>query len=339
MKITMLGKAGVVIFLALAIISQCTSQQTRPTLEDIMPSLTSTTTLEPEIIRSPTIATTPTQGISTLLPDFNEIGFGQYILVQASVANSTYLYIISTDKTVVGNIPLDANVDSSSDGKKLLIMKAAPEPSYIYDFADKKWSELLIQGDCTNASWSPEKSRIALSCINEYVGEIYVLDTISNSTLQITNCLETDNSCSKPAWSFDGKWLSYFRNDERSGIQPRGIHVFDTGCIENNNCMNAQSEQIEANSNAVWSLKNELILSINGTFQFLKIENSLFVSQEEINNGIEDYMDIDYSPDGEYLAYMSNGFLLYLYSRTSGMSEQIFNSNSPAQIIGWIVIQ
>lgn len=332
------GKNSLVLIFSLTVTVQCISQRTTSTLETAKPLETVTATMTLKATRSLT-STIPTQGTSTVLPDFSGLDSGNYILIQSSENTSQYLYIVSTDKSVARKYSLNGNLDASADGRQLLIMKAAPQESYIYDFAEMKWSELFINGDCANASWSPDKKQIALSCINQYVGEIFIFNTTSSSMIQATNCLETDNSCSKPAWSFDGKWLSYFRNDERPGIQPRGIHVFDTSCIENNNCMNVQSEQIEANSNAVWSLNNELILSIKGTFQFLKIENGLFVSQEEISNGIEDYMDIDYSPDGEYLAYTSDGYSIYLFSRSSGKTEQIFNSNSPAQIIGWIVIQ
>lgn len=339
MNAKMLGKIGMNLFFSLIVASQCTLQKTMPTLEISKLTLTPTTASEPEIIRSPTTTTTPTQGVSTTLPDFNGLGLGQYLLVQASVANGTFLYIISTDGTVVRNFPLDTNVDTSNDGKQLLIMKAAPTPSYVYDFTNKKWSELFIKGDCTNASWSPDKRQIAISCINEYVGEIYVLDTMSDSILQVTNCLATDNSCSKPAWSFDGQWITYVRNDERSGIHPRGVNVFDAGCIDDNNCMSVQTDLIETDSNAVWSLENELILFTKGVFQFLKMENGVYVSQEEINIGVENFMDIDYSPDGEYLVYTSDGFSIYWYSRSSGKSEVVFDSNSPVQIIGWITIR
>ncbi|HMS00631.1 MAG TPA: hypothetical protein PKE62_15365 [Anaerolineales bacterium] len=331
-------KIHLILIFSLIATIQCISQQTTSTME--VPNLleTPTATLELKVTRSATSTASP-QDKHTALPDFIGLDSGKYILVQSSENNSPYLYMVSTDNTVARQYSLDGNIDTSADGRQLLIMQTAPERSYLYDFAERKWSELLINGDCANASWSPDKRQISLSCINQYVGEIYIFDTISNSMFQVTNCLETDNSCSKPAWSFNGQWLSYFRNNEQSGIHERGIQVFDTGCIESDNCMDVQSELIESNSNAVWSLDNKLILFNQGAFQFLTVENDLFVLQEEIKNSVEGFIDLDYSPDGEYLAYTSDGYSINLFSPLSGKTEQIFNSNSLAQIIGWIEIR
>ena len=215
------------------------------------------------------------------------------------------------------------------------------DPSFhiMYNFENKKWRDLVITEDCLSAAWSPDKRYIALSCINGYVGEIYVFDTDSDSLFQITNCLVNDNSCSSPAWSPDGQWLSYFQNVEKSGVHPRGIRMLNTSCLKDNDCINIQTSLIESDSNAVWSLKNELLLSHNGVIQFMEMKKGEFVSNKQINTNIESFMYISLSPDEEYLIFTSGFDALTLYSRSHDTFKTIFESINSIEIIGWIVIK
>ncbi len=342
MKSKIFREISAVALIVIFIAAQCRAQQGSQIQETVDPLLLTPTFEDATSIVLPPTSTpsTPPDKTEIDLPDFNNLGSGQYILVQTSVDSNKYLFLLSTDKTVVRKFLSDATVGVSNDGKQLLIMRPGPNHSYMFDFVIGKWTELVIDRDCLNASWLSGEQYIALSCINDATGEIYILNTRSDSLIQITDCLEKEESCIDPSWSLDGRWLAYYRYDQGSGVHPRGVHVFDTACIESNNCMNKEIGPIESDSNAVWSVKSELILSNHGQILFLKNDNREFIQTKKIDSGTDYLNYLEYSPDGEYLLYTSHhDTILNLYSLSSDASEGIFNSNNPIRVIGWIVIK
>ncbi len=323
----------------LVLMMGCTLQPNPPTQEVIFPSSTANISASETLLSPTSIPATPTDRTSINLPDFGNLSIGEYLLVQTNIDGDYYLCLISLDKTIVKKFPLDAFVSTSNDGRRLLIIQQSPKPSYSYDFRSKKWSELLIDRECFSASWSLDKQYIALDCVNDGVLEIYIFDTTSGSMLKVTDCLEKGHACGSPSWSFDGNWLAYYRDDERSGVHPSGVYIFNTKCIENNSCMSKQIGLIESKSNPVWSVDNELSLMRNGQIQFLKLENSKLDQKGSFNAGLTGSTDLVYSPDGEYLIYTSNAVTLKIYSRSLGVSETLFNAKDTIRVNGWIVIQ
>jgi len=284
---------------------------------------------------------TPTDISNKLsLPDFSDLGSGQYILFKTYENGIDYLIVLSPDKRIQRKFELDKEVGVSNDGKQLMIIQSGTEPSYILDVTTGKWEEINLGRTCFNPSWSLDKRLIAIACfVNSYSLEIFILDTSSNSLVQITNCLEKENSCIYPAWSFDGQYLAYYRSDERSGEHPKGICVMDPISVESDTCVSGEIGPINSDTNGVWSLDGNLILAHDGEIRFYKPGEPEFQEIKSLDSGIDYFHSLQYSPNGEYLIFPGVGNQLYLYSFLTGMFEEMFDSHESIRIVGWVVIE
>jgi hypothetical protein len=333
-----------IIFMLLLITVGCEQVATKASLQKTATIATSTFT--PVSTKTPLSTTilataTPTDNSSRLsLPDFRNLGPGQYILFKTYEKGVDYLILLSPDKTILRKFELDKEVGVSNDGKQLMIIQSGTEPSYILDVTIGKWAKINLDRTCFNPSWSVDKIHIAVACfVNNYSLEIFILDTTSNSLVQITHCLEKENSCIYPAWSFDGQHLAYYRSDERSGEHPKGICILDSTRVESDACVSEDISPINSDTNAVWSLDGNLILAHDGEIKFFKSGEPEFQEIKSLDSGM-DYLDyLQSSPDGKYLIFTGSDNQLYIYTLPTGASEEIFDSHESIRIVGWIVIE
>lgn len=317
------------------------------------PVLVATPTFAPESTKTPLSSTVTAMATSTIPPqadalDLRDIKSGQYVLI--GDLGEEILYIVSTDKQVVKELslkPYNAEFAISGDGTQFLIMRRSPESSVLLDVSTSNSTLLSIDQDCQSASWSPDKKSIALTCITSDIGEeIFIFDTVSKQLSQMTECHNNYKYCSFPSWSTDGHWLAYYESDERSGEHPRGIKIVDTACFKANNCMNEQMGLIEADSNPVWSIQNQLVYVKSDILSFLEIKNGRLdqVHASLLPDIAENRKcgTVKFSPDGNYLACTIDNTAtssVYLYSPNSNTIDLIFSNQSLSlNLIGWIVI-
>lgn len=320
--------------------SQCTGYQNIQTPDVVLSSTFIPETATSTVLPPTSMISIPTNDSKSFnLPDFHDLNPGQYILFKAYDKNVDNLFLLSTDKTIAKKFILDTEVGVSNDGKQFMIIQSGTEPAYILDVTTGKWTEISLGRTCLNPSWSPDKQRIAISCfINNISLEIFMLDTTSQSLVQITNCAEKGNSCIYPAWSFDGQNLAYYRYDERSGEHPRGICVLDQAHIESDTCMNEEVGPMSSDTNPVWSLDGNLIFSFDGKIKFYESGETEFLEIKSLDSGMDYLNYLEYSPDGNYLIFTSHD-ILYLYSFSTSVSEEIFDANESIINIGWVVIE
>lgn len=342
--------------------ASCKQAATETPLQN--PVIVVTSTLVPESTETPLSSTMTATAISTITPqadvlDFMGINSGQYLLI--GDLGKDILYIVSTDMQIVRELSLESylELDSngitildvdfavSDDGTQFLIMRTSPKPSALIDISTGNSTLLSLNQDCLSASWSPDKKFIALSCLTSDIGEeLFTLDTVSGQIAQVTECHNNYKYCSFASWSPDGHWLAYYESDERSGEHPRGIMIFDTDCFKENNCMAEQMGLIEADSNPIWSLQNQLVYVESDSLRYLEIENGqLNQVYENLLPNVPDSRKcetIKFSPDGNYLACTVDSRTnssVYLYSLSSSTFDLIFSSQSLSlNLIGWITI-
>lgn len=310
-------------------------------------------TFAPEATKTPLLSTITAIATSTITPpadalDLSDITSGQYVLIGDPGEES--LYIVSTDKQVVKAVSLqsyNAEFAASDDGTQFLLMRPSPESSVLLNVSTGISTLLSIDQGCQSASWSPDKQFIALSCITSDIGEeIFIFDTVSKQLLQMTECHNIYKYCSFPSWSTNGHWLAYYESDERSGEHPRGIKIVDTTCFKANNCMKEQMGLIEADSNPVWSIQNQLVYVKSDFLSFLEIKD--WRLDQVYSSLLPDITEnrtcgtIKFSPDGNYLACTVHNTAtssVYLYSPNSNTIELIFSNQSLSlNLIGWIKI-
>jgi Tol biopolymer transport system component len=309
--------------------------QTWTALNDNTPSNEPSKAVIPTI--KPTMSVKPSS--PTILTEIKNLSPGQYILVYTYTDSEPYLYLLNLNKEIEKKLPITANFGISNDGTQLLIMPPKPERSYNLDLVTKEQTYIEIDGECIHGSWSPDKRFLALSCLNQSTGEIYIFDKLSGHMEQITDCLEREHSCSNPSWSFDGNWLAYFRNEERSGSHTLdGVYLIEASCVSKNNCMQNQIGPINSDTNPTWSPANELILSPFEEIFFYEIKNNTIIPRKEINSGIKNLRYIYSSPDGKYLAYAPIGNnMIYILSRSTNISESLLEGEN-ITIVGWLVV-
>jgi Tol biopolymer transport system component len=295
--------------------------------------------------------------------DFKDIKSGQYVIVGDFGSDIPFLYVISTDKQIVKSLSLESylelqpdtgskilrtNFDVSNDGTRFLVMRPSPQPSYLLDISTGKQTPLLINQECLSASWSPDKKLIALSCVTSDVGlEIFILDIVSGQISQVTNCHDNYKYCSQATWSTNGNWVAYYQGDERSGEHPHGIMIFNTSCFNMNNCSDEQMGPITADSNPAWSLQNQLVYMQSGMISYIEVKNRQYKQVRanlvpELHYADRSSEDIEFSPDGNYLACLSiNRESVYLYSPSLNKSISIVSSQNSRRldIIGWVIIK
>lgn len=345
-------KSKIIVTLILVIIASA-CQQVATELPLQTPVLVATSTFAPESAKTLLSSTATAIPTSTNTPqadalDLKDIKSGQYVLIEDR--GEEILYIVSTDKQVVKELSLqsyNAEFAISGDGTQFLIMRPSPKSSVLFDVSAGNSTLLSIDEGCQSASWSPDKKSIALSCITSDIGEeIFIFDIISKQLSQMTECHNNYKYCSFPSWSTDGHWLAYYESDERSGAHPRGIIIVDTTCFEANNCKNSQMGLIEADSNPVWSIQNQLVYVKSDILSFLEIRNGRLaqVHVSLLPDIVEDRKcgTIKLSPDGNYLACTIDNTAtssVYLYSPNSNTVDLIFSNQSLSlNLIGWIVI-
>jgi Tol biopolymer transport system component len=271
---------------------------------------------------------------------------GQYLLVQ----DSEYLYVVSEDSQVAKKLALDSSLSSdtnysaSSDGTRFLILRRSPEKSYAFDLITGESTELDINQQCIDASWSPDKQLVAISCITDEMGiEINILDTVSGRLTQITHCEEIYKLCSQVAWSPDGQWLAFHQRDTRSGEHPNEIVIFPERCINSEDCADKVARFTGVNSEPNWSQKNQLVFVSSGMISYFELKGG---SPNQVSSfllpNVQSDVDVTFfrvSPDGNYVAYSPFGEpTIYLYSRLANQSKLPIKTNRTLEPIGWLTI-
>ena len=165
-----------------------------------------------------------------------------------------------------------------------------------------------------NFSCSPDGTRFALI----HKGDIWIVPIEAGNPLQITETPETERWV---AWSPDGTMISYII----AGNQPGILHVIPaTGGIAKVVYNFCQGSKWSPDSKNIAIISNEKLLIVSLAGKELKhIEN---IKDLRLGNA----SDLQYSPDGRYLAfigYHGDESLIYLYSIESGKFTRLAYDN------------
>jgi WD40 repeat protein len=109
--------------------------------------------------------------------------------------------------------------------------------------------------------------------------------------------------------------------------------------VESDICVSEEIGPINSDTNAVWSLDGNLILAHDGKIKFYKPSDTEFQEVKSLDSRMDNLDYLEYSPDGKYLIFTGYGNQLYLYSLSTGASEEIFDSHESIRIVGWVVIE
>jgi len=287
------------------------------------------------------VSKTPTMNmespVSLNRPDFADLKHGQYLLVQSYQNGIPILYVYSTDGEIAKKITFDANFSVSNNGTQLIMMLPSSRIYYSLNLQTQEMTTFNLDRDCYDADLSSDKRFFALSCLNDWTGDIYIFEKKSDSMLRITDCLEMVHSCFKPSWSPDGQWLAYYRNEEKSGIHTLdGIYLLNMACTEYG--CKKQIGPILSDSNPIWSQNNELVVSEFGSISFFEVRDNSLIFIRKYESGIENVVSVSLSPDGEHIAFSPiDNSAIYIYSSASGAAEKLIDLDQEVLLIGWII--
>jgi Tol biopolymer transport system component len=275
--------------------------------------------------------------VSSNPPDLTDLKQGQYLLVQSYQNGIPIHYVYSTDGEIVQKITIDANFSVSNGGTQLIMMGASSKIYYSLDLQTQEATSLNLDRDCYDANLSPDKQFVALSCLNDWTGDIYIFEKKSSTMVRITDCLEAAHSCYKPSWSPDGQWLAYYRNEEKSGTHTLdGVYLLNMTCKESG--CKKQIGPILSDSNPTWSQNNELVVSEFGSINFFEVRDNSLILIRKNESGIENVASLSLSPDGEHMAFSPiDNSSIYIYTIASDTVEKLIELDHGVLLIGWII--
>jgi hypothetical protein len=214
---------------------------------------------------------------------------------------------------------------------------AGPPSIGILDTAsgDVQWPE--AGQACAFASWSPDSTRLALSCDLD----IYILDPQAGERVLIADCSGDDNACTDPVWSPAGNALLVYRAME---FRPDpGIYHLSTDCLNDPTaCPTAPEFFLRGLPELAWSRRGDRIafLTFDGDLGIASADGTLLETHPIPQRA--QVMSMAWSEEGDVLALTldtySNGQDAYLVSFPDARWKQLSLAEGDSQIEFWVSV-
>ena len=244
---------------------------------------------------------------------------GQFIAFRSSRDGGGIFVMGATGESVRKLTDFGYHPSWSPDGKQIVFATEGPANPVTRLSISKLWTvdlsteqkKLLFKGDAVQPAWSPNNLRIAFWALEDGGGQrdIYTISATGGTAVAVTNDANVDWS---PIWSPDGKYL-YFVSD-RGG----SMNVWRVAIDEHSG--KTLSELQPVITPARWS--GDLAINKDGkSILFTSAENQANIetmtfdpvagnttgSSIPLTKGTTEYLDVEPSPDGNWIVFRSLG--------------------------------
>lgn len=292
---------------------------------------------EASLTPSPTLTETLTP---TLAPTYTGGGTGE--IAFASMQNGIpQIFLINTDGSNPQLLVQDLNGACqpawSPDGKKLVYIAPCADKSdlypqsslYVLDLETGKTSSLPASpGGSFEPAWSPDGTKIAFTSIFNNLPQICLIDLNNQAITRLTTASGNVQS-RQPAWSPAGKQIVY--TVRRFNLQ----QIWTMNADGTNQVQLVRSGGGASDYMPAWSPDGSFILfsetNENATAPSILMRFVLSTQKVEAVSGPLQVVDVNFSPDGKWIAYETSDTKnqdIYINSLSGGKPQRM--TTSPA---------
>lgn len=262
---------------------------------------------------------------------------GQYVLYQIDKNNMVNLSALSpyTGKTYpLYDASYLAEFELSPSLNRLAIVNL--EQVDLIDLETGINKAIEFKNVCSSAAWSPDGSKLALTC-----EDVFVVNFPDLNVIQLT---KSSSAFDGVAWSPDGNWLAYVNVADPYGKDPRdGIYITNTACLL---ALNKCEEQTKffyglfyQFIDATWSLDSSqlVFLALGNIFGIETESMKINLSIELQHENFYDITGFALSPDESQFA-VSNAFTQKISLISSKNGKEIASFPIAGTVVSWAKI-
>ncbi len=342
--------ALLIVVVSLLVCAGCTSNPSRPLSGQISP-LTGTpniATTRPTTI-PPSLTPTPTQVTPTATPQpvATRIRFTATptpINGYRDLPDGEYIVYYSGDHSV-GVLSLDgqlqqtliygySDISLSPDGRHLYFVPDRWHNPLLINLETMEQEELPFLKGCTHVSLSPDGKYLLGSCDKiDQSSEIYLFSRDGKQKTQLTFCYNNGLDCVAPAFTPDGRWISFYKGPWGAVQSPLiGFYLMDRTNMEFYGPFNISND-------VIWAKNSKYLAgSWTGFLTLYEWTGQTLLQMRELDK-VKSFMfgDWAWSEGSDRIAY-SDGGTISIVDVKEGTTSVVKDFDRDVYVLGWIKI-